>query len=67
MTKTELQIALAEATQTNKRTAALFLGPEDLLRLLRDQEMARKRRSKEELKEEDALVEPLGSLFGLTA
>jgi DNA-binding protein HU-beta len=25
MTKTELQIALAEATQTNKRTAALFL------------------------------------------
>ena len=25
MTKTELQIALAEATQTNKKTAALFL------------------------------------------
>src|ERR1700739_1512528 len=25
MTKTELQIALTEATQTNKRTAALFL------------------------------------------
>ena len=25
MTKTELQNALAEATQTNKRTAALFL------------------------------------------
>jgi nucleoid DNA-binding protein len=25
MTKTELQIALAETTQTNKRTAALFL------------------------------------------
>jgi nucleoid DNA-binding protein len=25
MTKTELQTALAEATQTNKRTAALFL------------------------------------------
>ena len=25
MTKTELQIALAAATQTNKRTAALFL------------------------------------------
>jgi DNA-binding protein HU-beta len=25
MTKTQLQIALAEATQTNKRTAALFL------------------------------------------
>ena len=25
MTKTQLQIALAEATQTNKKTAALFL------------------------------------------
>jgi DNA-binding protein HU-beta len=25
MTKTQLQIALAEATETNKRTAALFL------------------------------------------
>jgi hypothetical protein len=38
MTKTELQIALAAATQTNKRTAGVFLDTLQQPRLQSDQE-----------------------------
>jgi hypothetical protein len=43
----------------------VWRGPEDLLRLLADQGMANKRRSKDELQEIDALLERLREFIRL--